>query len=165
MKNELFFGQIILLLVLLTGCYSFKGGSVPPHLSTLNIMTVKDNSTSQNPENRLVLTDYLTDEFKDDGSLKVVNNNADARLETTITSTTEESAEVGSRELETRRKVVVTCNVIYYDNVKQKEIFNKNFEHYGYFEVAQAAQQRDEAIKDALEKISEDIVFNVVSDW
>ncbi len=151
--------------LLLSACYSFKGGSIPEHLSTINILTVEDNSGYGNPNFKITLTDLIIDEFQQDNSLSIVNNSGDAELQVTISRITEESSVVSEAELESSRKITVTCDVVYYDNVKRQEIWKKSFSAYDFFDIASISTEKDEAVNLALEQISEDILFAVVSGW
>lgn len=153
------------LVVLMVSCYSFKGGSIPEHLKTINILNVEDNSGFGNPQYKITLTDNLIDEFNRDNSLKIVNNSGDSELKATILSIQEQAASVSQSELESERKVTVKCKVSYYDNVKRKEIWNKNFDSFDVFDINNISAERDEAINNSLERIAEDILFAVVSGW
>ena len=51
------------------------------------------------------------------------------------------------------------------DNVKREEIWNKNFSSYLNYELSNALANRNEAIEQILEQISNDILLAVVSGW
>lgn len=157
--------NIIFLLIFVVGCYSFKGGSVPEHLKTINILSVEDNSGYGNPNFKITLTDNLIDEFQNDNSLNVVNNSGDAELKITISSIREESSTVSQAELESRRKITVNCDAVYYDNVKRKEIWKKSFSAYDFFDIASISTEKESAVNNALEQLAEEILFAVVSGW
>ena len=71
----------------LHGCYSFTGASVPPHLKTVAIPLVDDQSGFGEPGLREQFTTALTNLFISDNSLEVSNRTtADAVLEGSITS-------------------------------------------------------------------------------
>lgn len=155
----------VCLTILMISCYSFKGGSIPEHLKSINILTVEDNSGYGNPNFKLTLTDNLIDEFESDNSLLVVNSSGDAELTVVISSINEASSSVSQAELESQRKITVTCKVTYYDNVKRKEIWKKDFSAYEFFDIANISTEKDEAVNTSLEQIAEDILFAVVSGW
>lgn len=158
-------GAAFFIVLFLSSCYSFKGGSIPEHLKTINILSVEDNSGYGNPNFKITLTDLIIDEFQQDNSLSIVNNSGDAELQITISRITEESSVVSEAELESSRKITVTCDVVYYDNVKRQEIWKKSFSAYDFFDIASISTEKDEAVNLALEQISEDILFAVVSGW
>jgi hypothetical protein len=69
-------------------------------------------------------------------------------------------------ELESERKITVSCEVEYFDAVKKKQIWKKQFSNYGIYNVTSNAQlNRNTAVETALERISDDILIAVVSGW
>jgi hypothetical protein len=152
-------------LVQLTGCYSFTGGSVPEHLKTLYIPGVNDKSGYGNPQYKDQLMQLLIDKFRNDGTFNLVERNGDAKLSVSISSIRDETMTVNPGELEKERKIVVLCQVEYLDAVKKKSIFNKNFTAFNIYSIANAQAERNQSIEKALEQISEDILLGVVSGW
>jgi hypothetical protein len=108
----------------------------------------------------------LIDEFRSDNSFNINENpGGDARLEVSIINIADSPVAVSSGALETERRVTVRCKAIYYDNVKREEIWNKNFSSYLNYELSNALANRNEAIEQILEQISNDILLAVVSGW
>lgn len=154
-----------LIILILTGCYSFVGGSLPDHLKTLNIEPVIDQSNSGVPEFQTFMYDELIRKFRSDGSLKIDENNYDSRLTVQITSIMEAITQVTPGELEKERKVTVTCKAVFYDNVKKKMIWEKDFTNYSFYSVSDGFVGRNEAIRTSLRNNSEDILLSVISGW
>lgn len=148
-------------------CYSFTGGSVPSHLKTLQIQSVTDQSGFGNPEYKINLETALVNNFTRDNSFELTGTRAvgDARLIVSIISINETTQTISSGELETEKRVTVTCSTEYYDNVNKKQIWKRNFSNFGIFEVSQALTGRNEAIQVALVQLAEDIMLAVVSGW
>jgi hypothetical protein len=155
----------ILSFFLLFGCYSFRGGSVPDHLKTIRISTVTDNSGYGNPQYMQNMTNFLFQEFREDGSFKIVDRGGDAKITVTISSIREEKYQVSQQELETERKITVICKVEYFDAVNNKMIWTNDFKNTEIYDINASQQGIDRAVNDALEKTVEDIVFQVVSGW
>jgi len=151
--------------VFLAGCYSFTGGNVPDYLKDLYIATVNDNSGYGNPSYRSTLTENLINKFKNDSPFRLVERGGDARLEVAISSISDQTTTVSPGELETERKINVNCEAIYYDRVKNKEIWKKSFSNAQMYELAGAQTARDAAVNLALNQISDDILLAVVSGW
>lgn len=152
-------------LPLLGGCYSFTGGSVPPHLKTLYIESVNDASGFGNPLYGNQLTQLLIENFESDGSFEIVESGGDARLSITISSIRENPVTVNPGELETERKVTVSCKINQYDNIKKVVLIENSASAYEIYQVADAQAGRDQAIETALEQLSDDILLMVVSGW
>lgn len=153
--------------ILLSGCYSFTGGSVPEHLKTISIPSVKDISGYGDPRYKDKLTQSLIQKFQNDNSLKVVDLSGDAKLTVTIDGVKEESTTTqgGKVELEKERKLVINCSAIYFDNVKKKKIWEKKFNSFQIFSLTNLSQSRLEAAETALGNIADDILISVVSGW
>jgi hypothetical protein len=152
-------------LVQFSGCYSFTGGSVPEYLKTLYIPPVNDKSGYGNPNYREKLNQLLVDKFRNDNTFELVERGGDARLTVTISSINEPILTVNPGELEKERKIVITCQVEYYDAVKKNVIFNKAFSAFSVYNIANAQTERDQAFDKALDQTSDDIMLAVVSGW
>lgn len=95
--------SLLLSVVLIAGgCYSFTGGSVPPHLKTIAIATVADRSSFGQPIWREVATQLLIERFRNDNTLQLVDRDGDAELRAAITSITEEPGYAAARRNRTR---------------------------------------------------------------
>lgn len=161
----------IILAVILSACsYSFTGASIPPHLESIAIPLFDDRSGSGEPSLREDFTNELITKFIDDNSLQIRERvNADAILESTILSLADAPSSVGAQgefaEVETRR-VTITVRVIYKDFVMKKTIFEQTFSNYAdYVNEGDITILRNDAIQIAIDKITEDILLAVVSNW
>lgn len=174
-KNKFSFFIVWLIAVLLIismlinfgcGSYSFTGASVPAHLKTIAIPVAEDKSPAAIPGLRESLTDNLIQKFISDNSLQVTERaTANAILDCIITSVTDAPAIVSAGEEISSRRLTITVRVIYKDLVQKKTIFEKEFKNYGDYPPGQEASKRPEAIEDAIDKLTEDILLAVVSGW
>ncbi|MFA7327313.1 MAG: LPS assembly lipoprotein LptE [Candidatus Kapaibacterium sp.] len=157
---------LLSIILLLSGCYSFTGGNIPAHLKSIYIQPVLDQSGYGNPLFRDKLAQSLIDEFRSDNSFNI-NETAggDAKLEVNIVNISDAPIAVSSGAIETERRVTVRCKAVYYDNVKRKEIWNKDFSAYQNYELNNALANRNEAIDVILEQIANDVLLAVVSGW
>lgn len=149
----------------LTGCYSFTGGSIPPHLKTLSIPLAEDNSVGGSPQMRENLTQLIVQAFRRENAFTLVQDRSDAVLEVTITGLIENLATVTGSEQERDKQIIVNVNVVYQDRVKQKQIWVKQFAPPQTYSVASQVEGRNAAIERALRQIANDIVLAVVSGW
>lgn len=159
---------IISVSIFLWGCsYSFTGSSVPSHLKTISIPFCVDRSGSGEPNMADEFTSTLINNFLNDNSLSVSDNKkADASLECTINSISDAPAVIEGDENVSQRRLTINARVIYKDFVMKKTIFDKNFSNYDDYENDGDIQSnRSEAIQNAIDKITEDILLAVVSDW
>ncbi len=155
--------------LLLSSCsYSFTGSSVPPHLNTISIPLTLDRSGSGEPDLSENLTNELITKFLTDNSLQIADKvNADAILECTITSLPDLPEVISGGEEVTLRKITLNVKVTYRDLVERKTIFDRNFSNFGNYDVGASDIQeaRLDAINQAIDLITEDILLAVVSNW
>ncbi|GAB1430612.1 LptE family protein [Ignavibacteria bacterium] len=156
---------IVETMFLLVGCYSFTGGSVSPHLRTISAATASDNSGFGNPAFREFFTQQIIAKLRSDNSLTLVDDNADARLSPAIVSISDATVNVSAGELERERKVSVTVEGDYFDAVKNKQRWKKNFSNSKIYEAADGQAGREQAILNALREIADDMFLEVVSEW
>lgn len=162
---------IFIVSIIATACsYSFTGASIPPHLESVAIPLFDDRSGSGEPNLREDFTNELITKFIDDNSLQIRERvNSDAILEGTILSLNDAPSSVGAEqgiESVTTRRVTLTVRVTYKDFVKKETIFEQSFSNYADYEnVGDITALRTEAIQEAIDKITEDILLAVVSNW
>jgi hypothetical protein len=172
-KATIILHSILIILFVITalvnfGCcaYSFTGASVPAHLQTIAIPVAEDRSGSSIAGLREQLTEELIRKFIDDNSLQVTERTtANATLECVVTSVSDAPSIVSAGEQITLRRITITVKVTYKDLVQRTTIFDKNFSNYGDYEPAEITSGREDAITEAVDKISEDILLAVVSGW
>lgn len=150
------------------GCcsYSFTGAAVPEHLKTIAIPVADDRSGAGEPGLRELLTQQITQRFIDDNTLQVSERtSANAVLECIITSLSDAPAVVSAGEQIETRRITISVQATYKDLVKRKTIYERSFSNYGDYPAGGSIDLRREAIADAVEKISEDILLDTVSGW
>jgi Lipopolysaccharide-assembly len=152
-----------------SGCYSFTGGSIPPHLKTIAIPLASDESNFGNAQLREILTQELVNAFRRDNSFRVVQERSDALLTITITSISEATATVAGTatqgDLERDKQVVVTLSVVYEDLVKQKTLLKEAVSGQQVYAIATGLPGRDAAITRTLRQVADNVLLKVVSGW
>ncbi len=154
-------------LTLFSCSYSFTGSSVPKHLKTISIPYCVDRSGSGEPNLADDFTRTLIDQFISDNSLQVTDkSNPDALLDCTITSISDSPTVIEGGENVSARRITINVHVVYKDLVKKKTVFDKTFSNYGdYTNEGDIFSKRKEAIKIATDRVTEDILLGVVSNW
>ena len=154
------------LCILLSGCYSFTGASLPTGIKSIAIPLATDNSGFGNATMRQQLTDQLIQKFTRDGSLQVRERGvADALLDVTITSITDLPIGVGSSDQLTNKRVTITVEATYRDQKKQKTFWDKSFQQTGDYPISQNLDGLNLALKNAEDKLSNDLLLGVISNW
>ena len=155
-------------LIALEACsYSFTGASVPSYLKTIAIPTFSDRSGSGEFNLGEDLTNSLIQKFVDDNTLIVSDKlNSDSILDGTIVSLTDAPVVVSGGENISSRRLTITVHAVYKDLVKRQTMFEKNFSNYGDYPVdGDLVSARRGALESAIDKITEDILLGVVSNW
>ncbi len=157
---------ILPLLLQLSGCYSFTGASVPPHLQTIAIPLFDDQSGSGKPGLRELLTNKLLEKFRQDNSLSITDKaNADAILEGTITSVLDQPQVLAVGETVTKSRVTITVKVTFQDLKIKKKIWEKQFSQWADYTLGGGGAEFDASISAVNEKLSEDILLEAVAGW
>ena len=152
----------------LTACsYSFSGASVPSHLRTIAIPIFSDKSGSGEFDLNQKLTKQLIQKFINDNTLLVSDRlNSNALLEGTVTALSDAPTVVSGGEKVTTRRITISVLIVYKDLVKKQQIFDRSFSNYGDYPVGgDITIVRKQAIDKAIERITEDILLGVVSNW
>ena len=158
---------VVLLPVLMVGCsYSFRGGTVPPHLSTVAIPVVNDVSGYSDPSLRERFTQELTNAFITDASLELADrSNADALLDGTIVEVRDAPNVLQGGEQVAQRRVTVRVRMVFHDLKLRKEVWQKDFTSYGDYSSGGGLTKRQDGIDEAIRKLTEDILNETVAGW
>ncbi|GAB6282737.1 MAG: hypothetical protein STSR0008_14850 [Ignavibacterium sp.] len=149
------------------GChYSFTGASIPPNIKTIAIPFADDRTGIGEQNMRELLTNDLIKKFTDDNNLRIIDRNqADVILETVITSFNDEPAVVQAGENVSSRRITIGVQAVYRNLIEKKVIYDKQFSNSADYPADGGLSARDEAIADAIDKISEQILIDTVSGW
>lgn len=151
---------------ILSGCYSFTGASLPSGIKSIAIPLVTDNSSFAQGDMRQQLTDKIVQKFTRDGSLSVRDRSvADALLDVTITSVSDQPIGVRIGEELTNKRVTITVEATYRDQKKQKTFWDKNFQQTADYPISQGLDGLTTALKNAEDKLSNDLLLGVISNW
>lgn len=149
------------------GVYGFRGNNPPAGINSIAIPTFQDISGFSDPTLAERLTQRLKAKIISDNTFRVADRNiADAVLISTITNVRDEAVVISSGEVVQRRKVSVTIKIIFEDLKKQKKIWEKSFDNYGEYASSNVSEsERQNGLNIAIEKISEDILIDLTSNW
>lgn len=156
---------------LLSGCvkYSFTG-AVPTHLKTVAVPLMKNQTAEYGVVERL--TDGVIGRIQRDNSLKI----ADASVSDAVLRGTLERVEdapytySGQADPSTfnvnEYRLTLTVKIEYFDQTKNEVIWTQEFRNFGtYQHTSGTPEERDVGMDQAITKISDDIVNQMVSGW
>ena len=147
--------------------YSFRGAAPPEGIKTLFIPNIKDESGFGLPNLGEELTTLLKTKFINDATLEYTEKTqADGMVECYVKTVTDEALVVSGNEQVSRRKVTIVVSVDFVNLKKQKSIWKKDFSNWGEYDSSTGGfSQRDEGVKSAEDKITDDILLDVISNW
>ena len=156
-----------LFLASLPGCaYSFTGASVPPHLATIAIPLVDDQSGFGEAGLREDFTRELTDLFIKDNSLRVTDRStADAILSGSIVSVIDAPSMVQQGEQVSQRRITMSAKFTFQDMKLRKKVWEKTFSNWGDYQSGSDVSQRQAGVQEAMRKLTEDVLLETVSGW
>ena len=153
--------------LLAAGCsYSFKGGTVPPHLKSVAIPVVEDVSGYGDPSLRDQFTRELTQRFISDATLELADRNtADAVLEGTIIDVRDAPNVLQGGENVAQRRITVRVKMAFNDLKLRKTVWDKEFSNWGDYPSGGGLTERQKGIGEAVRKLTEDILTDTVAGW
>lgn len=164
MKKQLFL-LITVLLFVSCGIYSFKG-SLPPHIKSIAIPEFEDKTAEF--DLGATISEKVRDGFIREKILDLVEmENAHSVLYCTITSIDDQPAvysETETGEAVDEYRVTIKLDVEWKDLVKDRSIFQQTISGYSEYD-PNSASERDDAIAQAIENITDDIIEKILSDW
>jgi len=155
-----------LIVTILPGCYSFTGASLPAGIKSIAVPVATDNSSFSQADLRQQITDQLVQKFTRDGSLQVRDRTvADALIDVTITSITDLPIGVATGDQLTNKRVTISVEAIYRDQKKQKTFWDKTFQQTADYPISQQLAGQQTALKNAIDKLTNDLFLGVLSNW
>lgn len=169
MIKTLYYIFVLLFSLYLQSCsvYSFRGNNPPEGIQTVAVPLFIDNSGYAEASIKERFTELLKNRIISDNTLKLVDKTkADGVLTCTISSIRDEALVISGSENVTKRKVTISVTVIFDNLKKQKKIWERTYENWGeYNSSSNSFSEREIGITVAREKITEDILNDIISNW
>ncbi len=156
---------VVFLTSFLSGCYSFTASTLPSHIKTVNIHEVEDKTLDPVLANNIHTA--VVDMFKKNaGGVRLVNGEANADFEITLLSYSNKPENYNSSsDVETYR-VTIRVEVKFYDNVKERIIYeSKSLSADGVYDVQANETEDRHGQTRAVEKLQDLIVSNALAKW
>jgi hypothetical protein len=162
-----------LLLLILLSCfviscnYSFKGAAPPEGIKTIYIPGIIDQSGFSAPNLGENMTVLLKNKFIKDNTLEYTDKTkADGMLTCIIKSVADEPLVVSGNEQVSKRKITITVSADFQNLKNSKTIWKKDFSNWGDYESSSGGfSLRDNGISAAMDKVTDDILLDVISNW
>ena len=156
---------IALLACLLAGCYSFTASTLPSHIKTVQIHEVDDKTLDPVLANNIHTA--VVDMFKKNaGGVRLVNEDANADFQITLLGYTNKPENYNSNsDVETYR-VTIRVNVKFFDNVKERIIYESNsLSADGTYDIQKNETEDRHGQARAIEKLQDLIIANALAKW
>ena len=146
------------------GPYSFSGSSIP-HIKSVAVPLFGDETSEFGIKEEL--TNTLIDAFKADNSLKVNDErNADSVLSGTIKSINDRAGNVDLQERVSEIQIHVLVEIKYEEVKKREVIWQDRISQFGtYNPSASEKNTRNDAITEAISKITQEVITRTVTGW
>lgn len=156
---------VLVICVLISGCYSFRGGSLPEHIKTIQIRNIVDNSNYGDPTYKEYFFNKINEVIRKDNSLSIETNPADSKLSIIIQSIKEDVVSTSAASgLEKERKIVVSVGFEFYDNIKKQLIAqNNSLSMTQQFSIQNVPSSRNEAVRKCLDILADEILNNMIA--
>ncbi len=161
------FSAFLVIFAGLAGCtYSFRGASLPPGVHTVAVQVFDDNSGFGDPNLRINLTNQLTQKLISDNTLQVTNmSTADAAIVGNVTNVNTQANAVQGNQQVGKWRITVNVSIKFQNLKTQKNIWTKDFSDWGDYDPSAGPSNRDAGLSQAEDKLTEDILLAVVTNW
>ena len=158
---------LLSLINLQCGIYGFRGNNPPEGIKTIAVPLFQDVSGFSEAGLKENFTEALKTKIINDNTFVIADKNvADGILNCTITSVKDEALVISGNENVTKRKITIYVKVSFENLKKQKKIWEKNYDNWGEYNSSDASfSARSTGISSAQEKIIDDILNDITSNW
>ncbi|WP_236848226.1 LPS assembly lipoprotein LptE [Chlorobaculum limnaeum] len=161
------FALLTLVTLLLQGCYSFSGASIPPHLNTVAVPLFDDTSQAGIAEYREYITRSLVNKIESQSTLSIEADptRADSVLKGAIVAYSDEPSQLGSvTERAVTNRITIVLQAEFNDQVKNTTLFSQTFVGFADYQVGSYTKQQ-EAIRNAYNMALDDLFNRMISNW
>lgn len=168
MTRQIYRWGILCLWLSLSGCYSFKGVSIPQEVNSFYVSTFKiSNRASKAPRQ---LGEVFADQFKQkimrESRLSFEEANPDISFSGEITQFAIRSVAPQPDETTAFSRLDISVSVEYVDFLDEENNWKKTFSDFQNFERdVNFLDVQDQLVEDIFEQISEDIFNETFSNW
>jgi hypothetical protein len=150
------------LMLLLAGCYSFSGSTLPSHLRTIQIHPVENKTLEAALPDRVQRG--LQDGFRSRSNLRQVNQNGDAEIFGTVTQYSHTPQSTAGNDVTTWR-VDILFKALFIDRVRGDTLYNNSqIQGYGAY-TPDKGETEETGRARAIDNLVQTIVDNTVLAW
>lgn len=164
------FYQFFLLFSLLNiscGVYSFRGNNPPEGIKTIAVPLFNDISGFAEARLKENFTDKLKSIIISDNTFLITDKSkADGVLNCTVVNVKDDPLVISGNDNVTKRKITISVRVDFQNMKKQKQIWERTYENWGEYDSSNNTfSARETGVTTSLDKICEDILNDITSNW
>ena len=167
--KKIYFIAFILLAFTVQGCwlYSFSGTNIQPDVKTIQIDYFPNNAILVEPSLSQTFTLKLQDLFLTQTNLNLVKSGGDLQFEGEITGYKINPMTATAEQTAAQNRLTITVNVRFFNNKYEEDNLEQTFSHYYDYDANAilSGSLLDDAFKEILERISQDIFNASVAKW
>ncbi len=167
MKNILF----IAIIVTFSGCYSFKGATIPEEMKTISIPFFENNAALVDPFLGQQFTEAFKDRIRTQSKLNIIVSDANGKFEGNITDYDIKpiSIQDNKNPVAGANRLTITVSVKYTVNIKgkEKEGFSQSFTAFTDFSLSSQSLSSQQAglNKKVIDQLTENIFNRAFAQW
>ncbi len=161
-------GLLGLMLLLLSGCYSFKGVSIPEETTSFYIQDFDISNRALKAPRQLgtVFTDQFKRKVMRESRLNFTDTNPDVEFSGEISRFAIRSVAPQPDETTSFSRLDIAIQVDYVDHLVEENNWSKSFSDFRNFDQnVNFLDVQDQLVKEIFEQISEDIFNETFSNW
>jgi len=157
---------IAMLVMMFSGCYSFKDVSIPPDVKTCRINLIQNKAPYINPQLSPLLTDRLRQKINNQTRLTLVTAD-DAHYDITCTIRNYQVTTAGiSQQQAATNRLIVGVHIVFKNRLNEKANFegdvSRNFDFNAGLSLQAAEAQLGETI---VQNLTDEIFNRIFSNW
>lgn len=163
-KIVLLAGCVIYLM--LAGCYSFRGTSIPANTNTFYIANFTLDTYDAPFNLSQMITEKLKDKIRKETRLKYAETDPDIEFTGKVTNYIVSPVAPQNNQVPSANRLEITINVDFKDHKNEKNKWNSNFTFFKDFDKnANLIDVRDALANDIFDQLAEDVYNRAFTNW
>lgn len=156
----------ILLSVLLAGCYSFKGTSIPPSTKTYFVEQFSVRTSAAPADIGQTLTQSLIDKVRSESRLSLTETDPHVEFEGFVSKFEVSAINPEPDATVAANRLTIEVHVNYQSTQDEEDNWQQNFSYFADFPASQnLLDVQDQLIEEAFDQITEDIFNKAFTSW
>ncbi len=150
----------------LAGCYSFKGISIPPDVTTFYVAPVVLRDPAAPADYQVQFAERLRDKVRNESRLKYNESNPDIEFESAVTNFRVVPVAVKPGESAAINRLEVSVEVKYISNKQEKDNWTQTFKHFADFSASENLLNVQTSLLNLINtQLTEDIFNKAFTNW